>query len=96
MGGGGDARRLLPPGDNRGELAGAGRSGFGASAVGGPRPDSRGRDGGLRCANCGVEISRPLVLEDGNGYCCGGCALGGPCYCSYDAAEAEQQERRVE
>lgn len=36
------------------------------------------------CANCGVEIPwRPAVYR-GQTYCCGGCAQGGPCYCSYD------------
>jgi hypothetical protein len=36
------------------------------------------------CANCGLDIWwRPTVV-DGRTYCCGGCAQGGPCYCSYD------------
>jgi hypothetical protein len=39
-----------------------------------------------RCANCGVEIPWRPVLHRGAPYCCGGCAQGGPCYCSYDAA----------
>ena len=40
-----------------------------------------------RCANCGVEILwRPATFR-GKPYCCGGCAQGGPCYCSYDLVE---------
>jgi hypothetical protein len=42
-----------------------------------------------RCANCGVEIPwRPTFLR-GSAYCCGGCAQGGPCYCSYDVPALE-------
>jgi hypothetical protein len=38
------------------------------------------------CANCGVEIPwRPVIHRDRT-FCCGGCAQGGPCYCSYDLA----------
>ncbi len=39
------------------------------------------------CANCGLEIDWEPVVAEGRTYCCGGCARGGPCYCSYDAAE---------
>jgi hypothetical protein len=39
-----------------------------------------------RCANCGAEISWRPVVHRGSTYCCGGCAQGGPCYCSYDMA----------
>ncbi len=46
-----------------------------------------GEHRGFRCANCGLEIGwEPIVLE-GRAYCCGGCACGGPCYCSYDLPE---------
>jgi hypothetical protein len=51
---------------------------------------SRSSDGYL-CANCGLAISWPPVRVDGNAYCCGGCALGGPCYCSYDRPEECEQ-----
>lgn len=40
-----------------------------------------------RCANCGLEIAWEPVVVDGKAYCCGGCAQGGPCYCSYDPPE---------
>lgn len=44
-----------------------------------------------RCANCGVDIPwRPAVYQ-GQTYCCGGCAQGGPCYCSYDLAAIESR-----
>jgi hypothetical protein len=36
------------------------------------------------CANCGVEIPWPPTMHRGETFCCGGCAQGGPCYCSYD------------
>ncbi len=36
------------------------------------------------CANCGAEIPWPPAMHRGEPYCCGGCAQGGPCYCSYD------------
>jgi hypothetical protein len=42
---------------------------------------------GRRCANCGIEIAWEPVTEDEKAYCCGGCAQGGPCYCSYDPPE---------
>jgi hypothetical protein len=40
--------------------------------------------GAPHCANCGVEIPWRPTLHHGRPYCCGGCAQGGPCYCSYD------------
>jgi hypothetical protein len=39
-----------------------------------------------RCANCGVDIPWRPRIHRGRTYCCGGCAQGGPCYCSYDLA----------
>jgi hypothetical protein len=36
------------------------------------------------CANCGAEIPWPPAIHRGETFCCGGCAQGGPCYCSYD------------
>lgn len=40
-----------------------------------------------QCANCGVPIPWRPVVHRGKTYCCGGCAQGGPCYCSYDLHE---------
>ena len=39
-----------------------------------------------RCDNCGAEIPWAPVMHRDRTYCCGGCAQGGPCYCSYDLA----------
>lgn len=39
------------------------------------------------CANCGMEIAWRPAIHHGESYCCGGCAQGGPCYCSYDLGE---------
>jgi hypothetical protein len=39
-----------------------------------------------RCGNCGIEIPWTPVVHQGMQFCCGGCAQGGPCYCSYDLA----------
>ncbi|MEA2586241.1 MAG: hypothetical protein QOF33_4326 [Thermomicrobiales bacterium] len=39
-----------------------------------------------RCHNCGIEIPWSPVIHQGDRFCCGGCAQGGPCYCSYDLA----------
>ena len=36
------------------------------------------------CDNCGLDILWRPVVAGGRVYCCGGCARGGPCYCSYD------------
>jgi hypothetical protein len=41
------------------------------------------------CANCGVEIPWRPAIYRGKTYCCGGCAQGGPCYCSYDLGELD-------
>lgn len=46
----------------------------------------RGRSGVPRCGNCGAEIPWEPVTLGERVYCCGGCAQGGPCYCSYDLA----------
>lgn len=43
---------------------------------------------GRRCVNCGLEMAWAAVVVDGQPYCCGGCAQGGPCYCSYDPPQA--------
>lgn len=47
------------------------------------------RPGAPRCANCGVEIPWRPAVHHGRTYCCGGCAQGGPCYCSYDLTAAD-------
>ena len=44
------------------------------------------RSGTPRCHNCGIEIPWSPVVHQGHPFCCGGCAQGGPCYCSYDLA----------
>ena len=36
-----------------------------------------------RRASCDVELSEPRLVVGGCAYCCGGCAEGGPCVCSY-------------
>lgn len=36
-----------------------------------------------KCASCDMEVSSPSVYEEGEIYCCPGCAQGGPCVCSY-------------
>ncbi len=38
----------------------------------------------IYCANCGIRITWSAILSSDKAYCCIGCALGGPCYCSYD------------
>lgn len=43
----------------------------------------------VRCVNCGLDIAWEPVVVDGKPYCCGGCAQGGPCYCSYDIPESD-------
>lgn len=43
----------------------------------------------LHCANCGQEIAWEPVQASGQAFCCGGCAHGGPCYCSYDPPEGD-------
>jgi hypothetical protein len=45
------------------------------------------------CANCGVDISWRPRIHRGQPYCCGGCAQGGPCYCSYDLATISRRRR---
>ena len=46
-----------------------------------------------RCANCGAEIAWRPTIHRGRAYCCGGCAQGGPCYCSYDLSLLDWQPR---
>jgi hypothetical protein len=45
------------------------------------------------CANCRLEISwEPARSVEGMTFCCGGCARGGPCYCSYDTEPPKPAE----
>jgi uncharacterized protein YaaQ len=37
-----------------------------------------------RCANCGITIAWEPVWVKGQPFCCTGCAMGGPCICTYD------------
>ena len=37
-----------------------------------------------RCENCGIAVLWEATISGASTYCCGGCAAGGPCYCSYD------------
>ncbi|MEX0800028.1 MAG: hypothetical protein WD379_02285 [Dehalococcoidia bacterium] len=36
-----------------------------------------------RCASCDIELDRSAMTVEGIVYCCRGCAVGGPCVCSY-------------
>lgn len=47
-----------------------------------------------RCANCRLEIAWEPIVVDGQVFCCGGCAQGGPCYCSYDLDFVEPERSR--
>ena len=40
------------------------------------------------CTTCEIATSRPTIDDEGRAFCCPGCAAGGPCTCSYDAAGA--------
>lgn len=51
--------------------------------------------GDLHCANCGIRITWPAIMSDDKAYCCLGCALGGPCYCSYDHGGEEGSMKMV-
>jgi hypothetical protein len=42
-----------------------------------------------RCASCDIEIEGRPVLRMDEAYCCGGCAEGGPCLCTYEADLAD-------
>lgn len=37
----------------------------------------------ITCANCEEPIIREPVYQDGEPFCCSGCANGGPCICTY-------------
>jgi hypothetical protein len=49
-----------------------------------------------RCRNCGIDIPWPPVVVGIAAFCCGGCAQGGPCYCSYDPPEPEPTRPALE
>src|SRR5205809_8016486 len=36
------------------------------------------------CATCELEVPWTPVRLGARAYCCEGCAVGGPCFCSYD------------
>src|SRR5207244_9452306 len=36
------------------------------------------------CATCELEVPWTPVRRGARAYCCEGCAVGGPCFCSYD------------
>jgi hypothetical protein len=36
------------------------------------------------CDSCGIGLGHELVIAAGKAYCCAGCALGGPCRCTYE------------
>ncbi len=38
------------------------------------------------CANCFAEFEWTPFVQDGEDFCCSGCADGGPCICTYDGA----------
>jgi hypothetical protein len=47
-----------------------------------------------RCDTCGAAIPWTPVYHRDGVYCCGGCAQGGPCYCSYDLAIGDHRPIR--
>jgi hypothetical protein len=49
------------------------------------------------CATCGFWVRATTGVElDGRTYCCQGCAIGGPCYCSYDLPETRGHDESPE
>lgn len=47
------------------------------------------------CSNCSEKLFRPPVYTGGEAYCCDGCAIGGPCVCTYDGPAATIDARRI-
>ncbi len=47
------------------------------------------------CANCFAEFEWTPFVQDGEEFCCSGCADGGPCICTYTGAPHLQQESAV-
>lgn len=48
-----------------------------------------------RCANCLEEIPWIPVYEDREVYCCDGCAMGGPCVCTYEGLPPKLNTRGI-
>jgi len=40
------------------------------------------------CVTCEMEIGGPPTFHVGLAFCCAGCAVSGPCGCSYDERDA--------
>jgi hypothetical protein len=49
------------------------------------------RDGFL-CASCMVPIAHQPTFHVGLAFCCAGCAAGGPCLCSYDLEDPDDDQ----
>lgn len=84
---GGDTGWNVSVEDRRSALKSPRQAGGNGKARGRDRAKQEGGDerDERRCANCGLPLSWPSILVNGIEYCCGGCAQGGPCYCSYDS-----------
>jgi hypothetical protein len=58
--------------------------------------------GPVVCTTCELEIVGQATVRGGRSFCCAGCAIGGPCICSYesgdphpvDVAEARRDSER--
>jgi hypothetical protein len=50
----------------------------------------------LACSTCGFLVEASGVELGGRVYCCQGCAVGGPCCCSYDLPETEGHDENSE
>lgn len=48
---------------------------------------------GFVCANCQVAIGHQPTFHLGLAFCCAGCAVDGPCICSYDEELADDPDR---
>lgn len=48
-----------------------------------------------RCASCEDRITGRPVYRMDEAYCCAGCAVGGPCTCSYDVEMADDGVDRL-
>src|SRR5215218_7795708 len=49
----------------------------------------------VHCAGCELEVVWPPIERDGQVYCCDGCAVGGPCCCSYDEVPIQAHQRKL-
>ena len=52
------------------------------------RMSQSGATGPVICATCELEIVGPATVRGGRSFCCAGCAVGGPCICSYESADS--------